>query len=72
MSSIKDEIDWEFPGNQTTTGQTNYFWQGVIRKFLMAVNPAEYVDVLCLSSIRNLFSAHARFHCDQKLHKLLV
>lgn len=33
MSSIKDEIDWEFPGNQTTTGQTNYFWQGVIRKF---------------------------------------
>ncbi|EGO03736.1 glycoside hydrolase family 16 protein [Serpula lacrymans var. lacrymans S7.3] len=30
MSSIKDEIDWEFPGNQTTTGQTNYFWQGVI------------------------------------------
>ena len=32
MSSIKDEIDWEFPGNQTTQGQTNYFWQGVIRK----------------------------------------
>ncbi|KAG1776778.1 glycoside hydrolase family 16 protein [Suillus placidus] len=30
MSNIKDEIDWEFPGNQTTTGQTNYFWQGVI------------------------------------------
>jgi len=30
MSSIKDEIDWEFPGNQTTTGQSNYFWQGVI------------------------------------------
>jgi len=30
MSSIKDEIDWEFPGNQTTEGQTNYFWQGVI------------------------------------------
>ena len=32
MSSIKDEIDWEFPGNQTTEGQTNYFWQGVIRE----------------------------------------
>ncbi|KAI0947729.1 hypothetical protein AcW1_009416 [Taiwanofungus camphoratus] len=30
MSDIKDEIDWEFPGNQTTQGQTNYFWQGVI------------------------------------------
>ncbi|OAX41634.1 glycoside hydrolase family 16 protein [Rhizopogon vinicolor AM-OR11-026] len=30
MSSIKDEIDWEFPGNQTTTGQSNFFWQGVI------------------------------------------
>lgn len=32
MSSIKDEIDWEFPGNITTEGQTNYFWQGNIRK----------------------------------------
>ncbi|KIJ62177.1 glycoside hydrolase family 16 protein [Hydnomerulius pinastri MD-312] len=30
MSSIKDEIDWEFPGNATTEGQTNYFWQGFI------------------------------------------
>ncbi|KAI0077369.1 glycoside hydrolase family 16 protein [Panus rudis PR-1116 ss-1] len=30
MSDIKDEIDWEFPGAQTTEGQTNYFWQGVI------------------------------------------
>jgi len=30
MSSIKDEIDWEFPGNKTTQGQTNYFWEGVI------------------------------------------
>jgi len=35
MSSIKDEIDWEFPGNQTTQGQTNFFWQGVIREFLL-------------------------------------
>lgn len=31
MSNIKDEIDWEFPGTNTTTGQTNYYWQGVIR-----------------------------------------
>ncbi|KAF8965022.1 glycoside hydrolase family 16 protein [Flammula alnicola] len=30
MSDIKDEIDWEFPGANTTTGQSNYFWQGVI------------------------------------------
>ncbi|THH18730.1 hypothetical protein EW146_g2312 [Bondarzewia mesenterica] len=30
MSNIKDEIDWEFPGANTTTGQTNYFWQGNI------------------------------------------
>jgi beta-glucanase (GH16 family) len=30
MSSIKDEIDWEFPGNQTAQGQTNYYWQGLI------------------------------------------
>lgn len=31
MSDIKDEIDWEFPGAKTTEGQSNYFWQGVIR-----------------------------------------
>jgi len=30
MSDVKDEIDWEFPGNTTTQGQTNYFWQGVV------------------------------------------
>ncbi|EJF59764.1 hypothetical protein DICSQDRAFT_148289 [Dichomitus squalens LYAD-421 SS1] len=30
MSDIKDEIDWEFPGKQTTQGQSNYFWQGVV------------------------------------------
>lgn len=30
MSNIRDEIDWEFPGNATTQGQTNYFWQGVV------------------------------------------
>ena len=32
MSDIKDEIDWEFPGDHTTEGQSNYFWQGVIRE----------------------------------------
>ncbi|TCD63486.1 hypothetical protein EIP91_005345 [Steccherinum ochraceum] len=30
MSDIKDEIDWEFPGDQTTQGQSNYFWQGLV------------------------------------------
>ncbi|KZP33738.1 glycoside hydrolase family 16 protein [Athelia psychrophila] len=30
MSDIKDEIDWEFPGDATTEGQTNYFWEGVV------------------------------------------
>lgn len=35
MSDIKDEIDWEFPGNRTTEGQTNYFWQGLIRKHML-------------------------------------
>jgi hypothetical protein len=33
MSDIKDEIDWEFPGATTTSGQSNYFWQGVIRTY---------------------------------------
>ncbi|KAJ7060985.1 glycoside hydrolase family 16 protein [Mycena amicta] len=32
MSNVKDEIDWEFPGTNTTEGQTNYFWQGVVTK----------------------------------------
>ncbi|KAF8348587.1 glycoside hydrolase family 16 protein [Amanita rubescens] len=30
MSDIKDEIDWEFPGFNTTQGQTNLFWEGII------------------------------------------
>jgi beta-glucanase (GH16 family) len=30
MSDVKDEIDWEFPGANTTQAQSNYFWQGVI------------------------------------------
>ena len=34
MSDIHDEIDWEFPGDQVTEGQSNYFWQGVIRQYL--------------------------------------
>ncbi|KJA25634.1 glycoside hydrolase family 16 protein [Hypholoma sublateritium FD-334 SS-4] len=30
MSDVKDEIDWEFPGANTTAGQSNYFYQGII------------------------------------------
>ncbi|KAG5646354.1 hypothetical protein DXG03_003677 [Asterophora parasitica] len=30
MSDIRDEIDWEFPGDATSEAQTNYFWQGYI------------------------------------------
>jgi len=30
MSGIKDEIDWEFPGANTTKAQSNVFWQGNI------------------------------------------
>ena len=40
MSDIKDEIDWEFPGNQTTEGQSNYFWQGVVRTSAFCLIPA--------------------------------
>jgi len=29
MSDAKDEIDWEFPGTNTTQGQTNFYWLGV-------------------------------------------
>ena len=31
MSAIRDEIDWEWPGANTTQAQTNYFWQGLVR-----------------------------------------
>lgn len=37
MSDIKDEIDWEFPGAQTTEGQSNYFWQGVVRTYIRLI-----------------------------------
>ncbi|KAI0697054.1 concanavalin A-like lectin/glucanase domain-containing protein [Cytidiella melzeri] len=30
MSDVKDEIDWEFPGDETLNGQSNIFWQGVV------------------------------------------
>lgn len=35
MSNIKDEIDWEFPGAKTTQGQTNFFWEGIIRELVL-------------------------------------
>lgn len=39
---VADEIDWEFPGAATTEGQTNYFWQGVIRWSTSLVSPLSY------------------------------
>jgi len=30
LSDIKDEIDWEFVGTELTTGQTNYYYQGIL------------------------------------------
>ncbi|KAH0580896.1 hypothetical protein H2248_012051 [Termitomyces sp. 'cryptogamus'] len=30
MSDVRDEIDWEWPGDAVTEGQTNYFWQGYV------------------------------------------
>ncbi|KAG6875367.1 hypothetical protein C0992_004089, partial [Termitomyces sp. T32_za158] len=31
MSDVRDEIDWEWPGDAVTEGQNNYFWQGFVR-----------------------------------------
>ena len=50
MSSIKDEIDWEFPGNATTQGQTNYFWQGDIRK-LATQHPLACSSIIIVAMI---------------------
>lgn len=30
MSDVKDEIDWEWPGANTTAAQSNYFWLGKV------------------------------------------
>jgi len=30
MSNVKDEIDWEWPGANTTQAQSNYFWLGKV------------------------------------------
>jgi len=44
MSDIKDEIDWEFPGNATTEGQTNFFWQGFIPQTTNGVTETGLTD----------------------------
>lgn len=46
MSSVKDEIDWEWPGSQTTQAQTNYFWQGFIRAYPPAAPRGRIVHTL--------------------------
>ena len=43
MSGVKDEIDWEFPGANTTLSQSNYFWQGVIRTSIFFSFPCFYI-----------------------------
>ncbi len=48
MSDIKDEIDWEFPGDKTTEGQSNFFWQGVIRE-PFSVAPYTYSNRLYIA-----------------------
>ena len=47
MSDIKDEIDWEFPGEKTTEGQSNFFWQGVIRKPTSAAQRSSLLTCHC-------------------------
>ena len=41
MSDVKDEIDWEFPGANTTAGQSNFFYQGIIREFCFTPHGAQ-------------------------------
>ena len=72
MSDIKDEIDWEFPGNTTTEGQSNFFWQGYIRESysgvwlpaLIRVYPAENRDGGIHGNLSDTFSNFHEFTFD--------
>ncbi|KAN0131699.1 putative glycosidase crf2 [Lactarius tabidus] len=61
MSNIKDEIDWEFPGANTTTGQTNFYWQGNI--------PAKTEGVI-ESGISDTYSNYHSFSIDWQPNNL--
>ncbi|KAH9031951.1 glycoside hydrolase family 16 protein [Lactarius hengduanensis] len=61
MSNIKDEIDWEFPGANTTTGQTNFYWQGNI--------PAETQSVV-ENGISDTYSHYHSFSIDWQPNNL--
>ncbi|KAH9061138.1 glycoside hydrolase family 16 protein [Lactarius vividus] len=61
MSNIKDEIDWEFPGANTTTGQTNFYWQGNI--------PAETQGVV-ENGISDTYSNYHSFSIDWQPNNL--
>ncbi|KAH9171400.1 glycoside hydrolase family 16 protein [Lactarius sanguifluus] len=61
MSDIKDEIDWEFPGANTTTGQTNFYWQGNI--------PAETQGVV-ENGISDTYSNYHSFSIDWQPNNL--
>jgi len=56
MSDVKDEIDWEWPGNSTTSAQTNYFWMGVI--------PANDDHGKTYSGINDTFSEYHDYTID--------
>ena len=40
LSDVKDEIDWEFVGTELTTGQTNYYYQGILDCMFLPFPPA--------------------------------
>ncbi|EKM57978.1 glycoside hydrolase family 16 protein [Phanerochaete carnosa HHB-10118-sp] len=66
MSDIKDEIDWEFPGNATTEGQTNYFWQGNIPAW-----PATHgATIGNLSFLTDTFETYHDFTIDWQIDTL--
>jgi len=54
MSDAKDEIDWEFPGNQTTQGQTNFYWLGVLN----------YNNGLTINNLTDTFSNYHDYTID--------
>ncbi|KAH9074137.1 concanavalin A-like lectin/glucanase domain-containing protein [Lactarius deliciosus] len=65
VSNIKDEIDWEFPGANTTTGQTNFYWQGNIRRLPPAAETQDVVE-----KISDTYSNYHSFSIDWQPNNL--
>lgn len=38
MSDVKDEIDWEFIGDDVQKAQSNYYWQGTLNCKLLPID----------------------------------